>query len=317
MKSSTRTHVFLTGGLGNQLFQVAAALELSKTGSVVLHDTIGSPRVNELGLAEIESLQMPSRVKVARIKKSHNFISKVAGFNLRSGFDPSFIELKLNPAVSLISSAVMTVFFKAVTCVKKSSSLGYDEKVGIAECDTLLIGYFQTYKYVEKLGIHNFLTFPGSMQPKVSEYLKLSQDERPLVVHVRLGDYAQEDEIGILNYSYYESALWEIWNEEKFGKIWLFSDEPEQGLNRIPSSLREKVRIIDSKGFSSAETLEVMSFGHGFIIANSSFGWWGATLRRRPEAIVCAPNPWFQKLEDPRDIVPPNWMRISGFDSVE
>jgi hypothetical protein len=75
--------------------------------------------------------------------------------------------------------------------------------------------------------------------------------------------------------------------------------------------------IIDSEGMSTIETLEVMTHGSGFVIANSSFSWWGATLRQKVEAPVCAPAPWFRNIVEPLDIRPENWLNFSGFDPAE
>ena len=135
-------------------------------------------------------------------------------------------------------------------------------------------------------------------------------------MHVRLGDYANEDEMGILSNSYYESSFTKIWDEKKYGRIWLFSDQPEFAIERIPSELVRKVRIIEPQGLSSAETLEIMTFGSGYIIANSSFSWWGAYMRKLDNAAICRPYPWFKVLEEPKDIAPANWMRVNGFDSL-
>lgn len=315
--SAPVTHIFLTGGLGNQLFQLAAALDLSKDGQVIIYDKIGRPRLNNSNLPEIESLLLPPKVKLKVITKPNHFISKVIGFNLRSGFNPTRLEKACKGVLLLASNLLMTIYFRQKTIVQKSSSLGYDEDIRQIKTHNLLVGYFQTYKYLDHLGINNFVKFSKTMPTVVSYFLELSELEKPLVVHVRLGDYVKEDQIGILSNSYYESALRQLWDEERYGKIWLFSDEPEVAITRIPLDLRNHLRIVESEGLSSIETLEIMSFGHGFIIANSSFGWWGAVLRRNPTADVCAPTPWFKKLEEPRDIVPPNWKRIRGFDSVE
>jgi hypothetical protein len=53
-----------------------------------------------------------------------------------------------------------------------------------------------------------------------------------------------------------------------------------------------------------------MRLGHGFVIANSSFSFWGAMLANRSEDIdVVAPEPWFSGMPEPRDLIPPNWLR--------
>jgi hypothetical protein len=45
------------------------------------------------------------------------------------------------------------------------------------------------------------------------------------------------------------------------------------------------------------------------VIANSTFGWWGAWLGHRPESLTIAPSPWISA--DPQsDPLPSDWKRI-------
>ena len=309
--------VFLTGGLGNQLFQLAATLSLSKKSKVTLYDEIGRPRLNSDGRPELESLILPDRVCVKRVSNFNSFISKVIGFNLRSGFNPKKFEESAKPLLNAISSLIISIYFRKPTQIIKSNSLGYDAGISEKKKRTVLIGYFQTFRYIEQVGVENFVKFPKSHNLKVYEYLKLSENDKPLVVHIRLGDYKNEPDLGVLSEKYYALAIRAIWDKSKFNKIWLFSDEPNLAIRRIPAEFKSKVVIIDSEGMSTIETLEVMTHGSGFVIANSSFSWWGATLRKKVEAPVCAPAPWFRNIAEPQDIRPENWLNFSGFDSAE
>lgn len=316
IQKSPQTNVFLTGGMGNQLFQLAAALELAKSENVVIFDKIGRPRLNEFGRPEIESFLLPKPVIVKKVGRNNRFISKVIGFNLRSGFKPTRFEENFKPLIKVISNVIVSFYLFSKMRISNSTSLGFDEKVDYVKSNTLLVGYFQTAIYIERLGRNKFVSFPNTRTKKVEMYFQLSRIEKPLIVHVRLGDYANEDELGILSKSYYESALREIWDESRYGNIWLFSEQPELAIEKIPKFLVEKVRLIEPDGLSSLETLEIMTFGSGYIIANSSFSWWGAYMRKLDNAVVCCPQPWFKALEEPKNIVPTNWMRVNGFDSL-
>jgi hypothetical protein len=63
---------------------------------------------------------------------------------------------------------------------------------------------------------------------------------------------------------------------------------------------------------STAETFTVMRQGHGFIIANSSFSWWAARLSTAADPLVIAPKPWFKNLDEPDNLIPPEWVRIDA-----
>jgi hypothetical protein len=309
--------VFLTGGLGNQLFQLAAALSMSKQNNVTLYDEIGKPRLNSDGRPELESLILPDRVNMRRVSNFNTFISKVIGFNLRSGFNPRKFEESAKCLLNAISSLITSIYFRKLTRVIKSSSLGYDSSISEKGMCSLLIGYFQTFRYIEQVGIGNFIKFPKSHNVKLDEYIKLSEIDKPLNVHIRLGDYKDEPDLGVLSEKYYALAIRATWSQSEFNKIWLFSDEPNLAIEKIPTEFKSKVVIIDSESLSTIETLEVMTHGSGFVIANSSFSWWGATLRKKVEAPVCAPAPWFRNIAEPLDIRPENWSNFSGFDSAE
>ena len=51
------------------------------------------------------------------------------------------------------------------------------------------------------------------------------------------------------------------------------------------------------------------------MIANSSFGWWGAYLNQNPEKRVVCRFPFFgYSGENSDDLICPEWERISGTD---
>ena len=48
-----------------------------------------------------------------------------------------------------------------------------------------------------------------------------------------------------------------------------------------------------------------------YIIANSSFSWWGAWLSTYNDKIVIAPKRWFGDPQyDIRDLLPNNWIKL-------
>jgi hypothetical protein len=47
-----------------------------------------------------------------------------------------------------------------------------------------------------------------------------------------------------------------------------------------------------------------------FIIANSTFSWWGAWLSKNKNKIVCAPKKWVRAKILTPDIIPDSWVKI-------
>jgi hypothetical protein len=144
------------------------------------------------------------------------------------------------------------------------------------------------------------------------EYMALAKLESPLIVHVRLGDYKNEKDFGLPSEEYYAHAVRLLMKTDTYSKIWLFPDEPELARNRIPSEFRALVRVIEEIDNSPASTLELIKYGKGYVIVNSSFSWWGAFLAHYNLAKVIAPSPWFSNLDNPVDFIPKTWIQLSA-----
>jgi hypothetical protein len=309
-----RARIFLTGGLGNQLFQLAAVMYYAKSRTIEIDLVNSKPRRNSKGKAEILTLGVPDQIELLT-KKKGKIVSKIIGYNLRSGYLPQRFEtlFLFRFLRNGLSSLALFPFLGKIFSVKVSSNLGNDLKFKSNDSNEIIIGYFQTEIVAQKVrGIKDFL-FQGVCEDLYQEYWKLSQEEQPLLVHVRLGDYLAESDFGILSSKYYESSIKHLWESGNFKKIWLFSDQPEDAILRIPKDLREKTKLIESENLESAETLRIMTVCKGFVIANSTFSWWAAYLRSDANSPVVAPKPWFQGLPDPENLIPDRWSRFVGF----
>jgi hypothetical protein len=136
----------------------------------------------------------------------------------------------------------------------------------------------------------------------------------PVAVHVRRGDYAESPQaiaaFGLLHADYYIRGRAEIEARVDKPDYFLFSDD-------IPAAMTELggwPGIVPVAGFSGTEDLYLMSLCRHFIIASSTFSWWGAWLGAAPDKIVIAPSRWFGPAFKQRivleDRVPPGWIAI-------
>jgi hypothetical protein len=308
--------VFLTGGLGNQLFQLAAAMHYAGSRKIELDVVTASPRKNKNGEAEILSLNLPEQIEILE-KNEGTLARKVFGFNIRSGYLPSYIRRssRFKTIQRFCSAIALGITLKRIYRINISSDLGNDSEFISSDRDEIIIGYFQTYKVASEIQGKKEQLFRLLGNEEYLKYESLAQAERPLLVHVRLGDYELEDDFGVLNTEYYRAAIEFAWRTEKFGKIWLFSDQPEDAMQRIPSEFRDRTRLVEDHNLDSAETLQIMSLCQGYVIANSSFSWWGAFLSECKDPLVVTPKPWFTGLPEPTDLIPLNWNRFDGFNS--
>jgi hypothetical protein len=155
-----------------------------------------------------------------------------------------------------------------------------------------------------------------AMGSELQSFVELAQVEKPILVHVRLGDYVSIDTFGIPSESYYEGALTYILKNSNLDKIWLFSNEPEKAIDLLPEWAQAKIRIIPDSSLTPAETLELMRHCHAFVIANSTFSWWGAYLSYNRDSLKAGPTPWFKGEPSPKDIIPETWKTFQAFEEL-
>ena len=129
---------------------------------------------------------------------------------------------------------------------------------------------------------------------------------------MRFGDYRLESSFGLLNQKYYQESVNELWGSGDFKSVWVFSDEIDEARRYLQDMKISEIRYIPDVANSSAQTLEAMRLGQGYVIGNSSFSWWAAKLSNNSNAKVIAPTPWFIGQDEPSELIPPNWTRRMG-----
>jgi hypothetical protein len=178
--------------------------------------------------------------------------------------------------------------------------------------NTILIGYFQSYKWVcDGTTLNKISSILLKEESEDLRLLKLAANyEKPLILHLRLGDYLNEVNFGIPSLEYYENATRKLWDTGKYEKIWIFSDEPKIAKQKLPKWILELARWVNIDNNQAASNLQAMRYGFGYVISNSTFSWWGAILSFDQNAEVIAPTPWFKAIPEPKDLIPENWKRV-------
>lgn len=302
--------ISLTGGLGNQLFQYAAGIYFAK-GKVLKYTTdFGKPRSTERGEPHLAGFKIQSQgVRFRNNKLSH----KLVGFNLRLGVfqEPWEPRRLLRLIGQMAASFYLTLVNKRKVFVQAFPALGYEPNFVCHPLTDLLVGYFQNCIFAQDVAVRKQLHQIRPLRPSDEFLAEVSKmkSRRCLVVHLRLGDYKLEEDFGVLPDSYYSDALEAAFASSEYDEIWLFSDEPGLAIDRIPKKYEKITRAASSK-LNPVETLELMRNGCGYVIANSTFSWWGAFLSYDENARVYCPQKWFQGMEDPEHLIPENWIKI-------
>lgn len=312
-RKESNCYVYLMGGLGNQLFQIAAGLRYTNQagGKLILDDSFGNFRKNSLGKADVFSFNPKLFSAVGSAATKATFTRKGLSLLLRIS-----LQSKTNVAykiivvmLKVIASIFISVRFGKRIRVWSSTDLGFEDILKSVE-SRYLIGYFQTFRFVSYKIVEDALRSLSIDSISIKRFKKLAAIEKPLVVHVRLGDYLEESNFGVLSSSYYERAISLMISRYRFKHLWIFSDEIDKAKSMIPKQYLTLCRWMDD-GDSAAETLEKMRLGSGYVIANSSLSWWGSFLSYTSNAPIVAPQPWFTGMDDPKELIPDNWIKIN------
>lgn len=281
----------LVGGIGNQLFILAAATSHLADG----FDTV----INKSNLDSYGNNHGNSIAELVFDKHIPEFVD--SGKKLKS------YRFRLASILSRI------------TKVRHFGDWMLEHETGFVELShrkwnkcTKHFGYFQSWKYSFYGEVINPIHF--EFKNESAEYLKyreLAKSEKPLVIHIRRGDYlTQKDIFGVLGLDYYKSAL-ELAKDSQFNtnNIWIFSDDSDFALE-VASICSGNVKIFGSNtSLSDIENLAIMSLGLTHILANSSFSWWAAMMSRETRKVF-APAQWFKNMKTPESLVPENWVKI-------
>ncbi len=115
---------------------------------------------------------------------------------------------------------------------------------------------------------------------------------------------------GLLPLDYYHQAISKLSSLVSDPHFFIFSDDPEWAKDNL--KLAFPTYLMDfNQAVKDYEDLRLMSLCKNFIVANSSFSWWGAWLGDDPYKRVFAPHRWFNQPEiKDFEIVPETWQRI-------
>lgn len=270
----------LQGGLGNQLFQMSAAIGLANRN----HDDWAF---------DISS-----------------FGKTVQGYNPNKYVENVFrdIPFKENLSVSFNCQADPNRFdYEDIPYAKHTKLIGYFQSYKFFEdCEDLIRKTFSPdeptkEKFKQEVLSKSIATHDNVLGPTCS-------------IHVRRGSYVQD----FIHHppcevDYYKEAMEHISSQYKGITFLVFSDDkPWCEENLI--TLNSKEQFVEFHGgFEDWEEMWFMSLCDHNIIANSSFSWWSAYLNNNEHKKVVYPSKWFGPAYshfDTKDLCPKEWKKI-------
>jgi hypothetical protein len=269
--------VRIKGGLGNQLFCYAAArrLALANYSELIIDDVTGFARDRRYSrqyMLDHFAIKARKAKATERLEPFERYrrgimkwLSRRKPFSKRRyleqelrDFDPRLLEFKVNGMIYLDGYWQSEDYFKDV-----EPTLRQDLRL-LAPEDAV------NREMAEKIGACN-----------------------SVAVHVRWFDAAggNSGNCHNLGQSYYISAFKEIQARVANPHFFIFSDDTKAVRSILPLPEDMMTQVDHNRNSESAyKDLWLMSRCKNFIIANSTFSWWGAWLADNASKVVIAPS---------------------------
>lgn len=177
---------------------------------------------------------------------------------------------------------------------------------------TVLQGYFQSEKYFPSKGIElNFEA--AIPKDKVATYKSSMNFEDTWFLHLRLGDFLILPQYDINIKDYLQRVFTQIQEKrqgQKKIKMLVFSDSIDKATELLSKLPTPGIELLIVKDLNAVETLYLMSLcGGGGICSNSTFSWWGAysSLAKKKGNPIYVPSRWIL-YNVPQEDVYSSWM---------
>ena len=278
------THL-LSGGLGNQLFQIYTTISLS-------------------------------------IKLGHTFSfqNKKCLGNFSETIRDTYWETLF---VSLLSSLDKLNGNMVINYGENNHS--YEKiNVGDTDFNNLIVlnGYFQSYKYFEEhQDIISSLIGINDYKRHIIDNCEFVSNKNSVSIHFRIGDYKNvPNHHPMLGIEYYRKSLEFVSktiNDKALIVYYFYEEEDVSQVSNMIQLLQTEFKnsrfIQISTSIPDWKQMLIMSLCEHNIIANSTFSLWAGYFNTNQHKIVCYPSLWFGKNlqhNDTNDMFPNSWTKI-------
>jgi hypothetical protein len=295
---------WLTGGLGNQMFQYAAGLALARRlGTELKLDASWYEEASPTKPHEQYGLSVFACAPRIATRAEINRTRGVPPRRLRRWADSAARALHLLPPAVPGNWHTPPVF------------RFYPEFYSQPD-NTYLHGMFQSEKFFASVAdeVRGGFRLRLPPPPTAAALADRIRSGPSAAIHFRRGDYVRDPtyarDIGPLGLDYYLRAVRLLRERSPGATLYVFSDDIETVAREFAPD-GNHVFVRTEPTWSDAESLRLMSQCDHFAIANSTFSWWAAWLNPSPDKLVVAPEPWFdQSRHDASDVIPASWVKL-------
>ncbi len=289
--------VRLIGGLGNQMFQYAAARHLAEIHKTELKMDISGfktyrKRKYSLWPFNIEE-NFASQEEITALRKS-----------AQTTTEHLIRAVPRKPAKSIL------------THVWEKKSLHFDPEILKLPNNVYLDGFWQNEYYFADIAeiIHREFTVKTPPTGKDREMAEQIDSCESVSLSVRRGDYVSQTHVnqarGTCEVDYYCRCVKRITQDIKHPHFFVFGDDFQWARDnlKLPWPTTFVDQNTEDKDY---EDLRLISRCKHNIIANSTFSWWGAWLNRNSKKLVLAPKCWIRGYDNnPKGLIPKKWIEL-------
>lgn len=265
-------HILLQGRTGNNLFQYAAARQLSVRHGTGLELDLSWEGPDVAQIRQLERLPIQARIvrRWSPLKKATRRLT---------GKGPEF-------------------WHRGPIYRDRGPESGFHPKVLTLPDHTLLTGFFQNEGYFSPIAalLRQELSLAAVPLPDASaRTLDLIHDRRMASLHVRRGDYLKIAATRCVPDDYHSKACTYLQERIAGLDFLIFSDDIAWCRKRFTG---REFHFCDhpESAHDPFHDLKLMAACDHHIIANSSYSWWGAWLNPSNDKHVVAPDMWMTAL---------------------
>ncbi|MBR2876540.1 MAG: alpha-1,2-fucosyltransferase [Clostridia bacterium] len=279
--------LFLSDGLGNQMFQYAFARSLQLQTKNKLQFSLTAFNNDDLRCYALNNLNIPEAMKIVSPKKGELLFWEHRIFNRVRFWKNS------NPSGKYIGRHLINAFVADV--------YSYDDITKKHFCKNISVyGQFQNVKYFEQNADIIREELKVKVLPSEENQVLLEEIDgtNSVCVHIRRGDYLNPRWVylNICNYEYYKKAMQKVCEKTENPIFYIFSNTHEdiEWIKENYDFSDFNVKYVDLNN-PDYEELRLMYSCKHFIISNSTFSWWAQYLGEYDKKIVVAPSKWNNK----------------------
>lgn len=286
------------GGLGNQLFQFAAGLSLSKRlKRPLVLDTSWFSCIPSSQTKR--TFDLPSLLLLKNIRSQHAwpdlFLDNQGIMNiLRKA------NAKVKRRLNRVSIFTESDYFSTFTFNSDPS-----------RTTLLMLGYWQSLDFFSASVVQDIRDMIKPLRdPSNLQVLSSVASANSVCIHVRSGDYLSSEMHGVCGELYFRTAI-DYMNDALGDPVFYFFSDDSEWVKQTFSLGRRFVLVDINDSFNAHKDLVIMRACNHFIISNSTLGLWAAYLQGKSDKVVVAPRTWFASSScKEANLVPSDWIRL-------